>query len=255
MANSRRVVSSPTGLSPVAVSRASDLLLVRIQFNFRGTRNGAQPHRSPMHARCELSLQEGVRWPRSAQRNTTNRTDQGVIVPIGTSEPGFLLVGPTLSPIACNAEAVQILTFPNTPAKIRRLNTFLADKVRSSLVDRQAGESLDFVKEFKSGKRRYICRTFRLNSHDSEDGLAVAVLMERHSSGNTALSQISKQFDLTERERQTVELLLQGLTSKEIAARMSISPNTVKAFLRLVMVKMGVSTRSGIVGKVVGPQV
>jgi DNA-binding CsgD family transcriptional regulator len=48
--------------------------------------------------------------------------------------------------------------------------------------------------------------------------------------------------------------LLQGLTSKEIAARMSISPNTVKAFLRLVMVKMGVSTRSGIVGRVVGPQ-
>jgi DNA-binding CsgD family transcriptional regulator len=48
--------------------------------------------------------------------------------------------------------------------------------------------------------------------------------------------------------------LLQGLTSKEIAQRMGISPNTVKAFLRLVMVKMGVSTRSGIVGKIVGPK-
>jgi len=211
---------------------------------------------TPMHARCELSLQEEAGWPRSAQRNTTNRTGQGVIVPIGTSEPGFLLVGPTLSPIACNAEAVQILTFPNTPEKIRRLNIFLSDKVRSSLVDRQVGQSLEFVKEFKSGKRRYICRTFRLNSHENDDGgLAVAVLLERHSSGSTALSEISQQFDLTERERQTVELLLQGLTSKEIASRMSISPNTVKAFLRLVMVKMGVSTRSGIVGKVVGPQV
>jgi DNA-binding CsgD family transcriptional regulator len=32
---------------------------------------------------------------------------------------------------------------------------------------------------------------------------------------------------------------------------MGISPNTVKAFLRLVMVKMGVSTRSGIVGRFV----
>jgi DNA-binding CsgD family transcriptional regulator len=34
---------------------------------------------------------------------------------------------------------------------------------------------------------------------------------------------------------------------------MKISPNTVKAFLRIVMVKMGVSTRSGILGKVIGP--
>jgi DNA-binding CsgD family transcriptional regulator len=30
---------------------------------------------------------------------------------------------------------------------------------------------------------------------------------------------------------------------------MAISPNTVKAFLRMIMVKMGVSTRSAIVGK------
>jgi len=30
---------------------------------------------------------------------------------------------------------------------------------------------------------------------------------------------------------------------------MNISPNTVKVFLRLVMLKMGVTTRSGVVGK------
>jgi len=31
---------------------------------------------------------------------------------------------------------------------------------------------------------------------------------------------------------------------------MSISPNTVKAFLRLVMFKMGVTSRCGVVGKI-----
>ena len=41
-----------------------------------------------------------------------------------------------------------------------------------------------------------------------------------------------------------------GLSSKEIASRMSISPNTVKAFLRVIMVKMGVTSRSGVVGKI-----
>ena len=83
--------------------------------------------------------------------------------------------------------------------------------------------------------------------------MSSVLLLERYSSGSAALEQVAKQFDLTDRERETVELLLQGLTSKEIAIRMGISPNTVKAFLRLVMVKMGVSTRSGIVGRVSGP--
>jgi DNA-binding CsgD family transcriptional regulator len=45
--------------------------------------------------------------------------------------------------------------------------------------------------------------------------------------------------------------LVDGLTSKQIADRMTISTNTVKAFLRLIMIKMGVSTRAGIVGKAV----
>jgi len=58
-----------------------------------------------------------------------------------------------------------------------------------------------------------------------------------------------QQYNLTSRELQAVELLMDGLRSKEIALRMQISPNTVKAFLRLVMLKMGVSTRSGIVGR------
>jgi len=158
-----------------------------------------------------------------------------------------------LDPIACNAGAVQILTFPSAPEKIKKLNIFLTDKIRSGLVNRQSRESLEFVKEFKSGKRRYVCRSFRLDSHENQGAQpTVAVLLERYSSGVAALSQMSEQFALTERERETVELLLQGLTSKEIAMRMHISPNTVKAFLRLVMVKMGVSTRSGIVGRVVG---
>jgi DNA-binding CsgD family transcriptional regulator len=33
---------------------------------------------------------------------------------------------------------------------------------------------------------------------------------------------------------------------------MTVSANTVKAFLRLIMVKMAVSSRSGIVAKIIG---
>ena len=40
-----------------------------------------------------------------------------------------------------------------------------------------------------------------------------------------------------------------GLTNKQLAQQLNITPNTVKAFLRLVMVKMGVARRSGVVVK------
>jgi DNA-binding CsgD family transcriptional regulator len=76
-------------------------------------------------------------------------------------------------------------------------------------------------------------------------------MIERKSNESVTIAEISERFGLTAREQETVQFLREGFTSKEIAQRMSISPNTVKAFIRLVMVKMGVSTRSGIVGKIV----
>ena len=112
---------------------------------------------------------------------------------------------------------------------------------------------------FRSAKRTYLCRSFPLdvkahngNGSGTAAGLLV-VMLERRSNNTAKITEISDRFGLTTRERETVEYLLEGLTSKEIAQRMKISPNTVKAFLRLVMVKMSVSTRSGIIGRIVGP--
>ena len=75
-------------------------------------------------------------------------------------------------------------------------------------------------------------------------------MLERKSDGRTAVAALSRRFGLTAREEETVQLLVEGLTSKEIAMRMKISPNTVKGFIRLIMVKMNVFTRSGIIGKI-----
>ena len=64
------------------------------------------------------------------------------------------------------------------------------------------------------------------------------------------LFQTSQEFHLTHREQEVLRLLIMGLTNKEMAGRMGISANTVKAFVRLVTLKMGTSGRSGIVAKV-----
>jgi DNA-binding CsgD family transcriptional regulator len=169
------------------------------------------------------------------------------------SQSGFLLLDKSLGPVASNQEAIRILTYPNIPERIKRMDVFLGDKIRAGLVSRQSSSGLEFVKEFKSGRRRYFCRSFPVETNGKGMPLVAALLFERCSSSTTALAQVGQDFELTQREKETVELLIQGLTSKEIATRMKISPNTVKAFLRIVMVKMGVSTRSGILGKVIGP--
>lgn len=50
--------------------------------------------------------------------------------------------------------------------------------------------------------------------------------------------------DLTERELEVLELLVQGLSNSEIGARLGVSPNTVKNHLRSIYGKLDVSTRT-----------
>jgi DNA-binding CsgD family transcriptional regulator len=174
-------------------------------------------------------------------------------VSMAPSNNGFLLLDAGLNLIASNDPALQILCFPSETDRIKQPKVFLSDRVRTALIDHRTQGTPAFVKEFKSGKRRYICKSFQVDCNGRAPlQPAFAVLLERDAAASSGLSEISEQFDLTLRERETVEFLMQGLTSKEIATRMNISPNTVKAFLRLVMVKMKVSTRSGIAGKIAG---
>ena len=49
---------------------------------------------------------------------------------------------------------------------------------------------------------------------------------------------------LTQREREILALLADGFGNKQIAARLGISPNTVKTHLELLFDKLDVSTRT-----------
>jgi DNA-binding CsgD family transcriptional regulator len=52
--------------------------------------------------------------------------------------------------------------------------------------------------------------------------------------------------DLTVREAQIAGLAAEGLTNREIASRLFISPSTVEYHMNKVFVKLGVSRRSGL---------
>jgi DNA-binding CsgD family transcriptional regulator len=191
-----------------------------------------------------------VRWKEDFARK------KGTKVHTNPIRPGLIVTDASLAVIAYNGEALQILTYPAQPSEIRHLDSWLSNKIRSDLARRQS--PFRFVEEFRSARRKYLCRSFSLdlkanngNGAASGSGWQI-VMLERTSTDAVKLTQLSERFGLTAREQETVRHLLKGFTSKEIAQRMAISPNTVKAFLRLVMVKMNVSTRSGIIGQIVG---
>jgi len=151
-----------------------------------------------------------------------------------------------------NPEAANILVFPGQDG---RTNGALVDalprELQAALFKSESrSRSTSPAADFRSGKRRYRCRVFVLAPSGKPAQATTAILLERSTPGFRDLSALARQFRLTLREQETVELLTLGLTSKEIASRMNISPNTVKAFFRMVMTKMAVTTRAGIVGKI-----
>jgi DNA-binding NarL/FixJ family response regulator len=168
---------------------------------------------------------------------------------LAVSMPGLLLLGRQNDLMASNAEAIRILCYPEKPDKRRQLSLLVANKIPMELL--RAAASGNTIAEFLSGRRRYICSAHRLDVPGREKE-TTALLLERISSPEVTLYGICQKYNLTTREREAMGHLLRGLTSKEIAQQMRISPNTVKAFVHSAMTKMGVSTRAGLIGRIAG---
>ncbi len=174
--------------------------------------------------------------------------------PISQLSPlGFLVTDASLRLLFTNREAIAIMTYPlQSPVSLddafqKKISLRLVRAQRSPVKQTQCSIKL------KSGRRTYFCRVFRLQSNGiGSNGTGLLMVLERGKPGSLALSQVSEQFNLTHREQEAVALALQGLGNKEIAQHLDISPNTVKTYLNLAAIKMGVSSRSGIVTKVLG---
>lgn len=51
-------------------------------------------------------------------------------------------------------------------------------------------------------------------------------------------------FDLTERERVVLDLMVEGLNNTQIAGRLTVSPSTVKSHVSNILSKLGVASRT-----------
>lgn len=171
------------------------------------------------------------------------------------SAAGLLVMDSSLSLVSFNTEAMQILSYPGNIENLAGSEILLTEKIRSSLIAKQLSREPVFVRQFRSGRRRYFCRAFVIDSHNrSISENSIVVLLERSPSGFVPWSQLCQQFKLTKREQEVLGHLLQGMSSRGIANRMSVSPNTVKAFLRLIMIKMGVSSRTEVICRIMMTQ-
>ena len=166
-----------------------------------------------------------------------------------SDSPGILLLDTFRRPLYANDEAVLILSYPQTRHGNGHAANFLKQRIDSMLPERNGSPNPTFSTEFVSGRRHYQVRVFALKSNQDHLGPTMAVLLERKRE-HLDLLRAAREFHLTKREKEALELLMQGFTAKQIASRMDISPNTAKAFLRSVMFKTGASDRSGILAKI-----
>ena len=71
-------------------------------------------------------------------------------------------------------------------------------------------------------------------------------ILERFKPESFNFTEIFRHWHLNHREQEIIRLILTDCGNKEIAKHLGISINTVKAYMKLLMRKLGVHTRAGI---------
>lgn len=125
------------------------------------------------------------------------------------------------------------------------------------------GENKDgplFIEIIQSKKRQYAVwgSTFLNHLPDTSKGVDECLfLLMRITPFGPNLYLFAREHHLSRREREVVQLLLLDKSNKEIAGTLSLSPNTIKGYLKLLMRKLNVSSRAGIISRILteeGPQ-
>jgi len=166
---------------------------------------------------------------------------------------GFILADASLNLVCANSEALRILQ--------PKLNLGVppAKSLRQRLLElcKRFDLRSPFLVDFRSGRRLYVCRSYPLDlvwvprtTPVTTPRSLIAFLLERSHINGADTTQAARLYRLSQREKVALELLTLGLATKEIAQQMKVSPNTVKAFLRSVMGKTGVSTRMGLIKRI-----
>jgi DNA-binding CsgD family transcriptional regulator len=166
----------------------------------------------------------------------------------GRAKSGLILLDPAFRIVGLDRGAAAILDGADRLAAQRHIGLSVPQTILAALRRCPPGEDSSFRIPLQPGGVAYRCSTYQVESHIKSSRI-LALHLERCQSGPDTLDELSSDYRLTDREQEAFRGIALGLTTKEVAERMNISPNTVKAFLRLIMLKMSVNTRAGITAK------
>jgi len=174
-------------------------------------------------------------------------------------DPGLALVGAAAS-LAASAESrpdVIVLdpgrdVLPSLPVLLERAPRGAAPPVVVLLDDLEPDAG---ARALRGGARAVLARSatpeeIRAAVRASAAGLAslpagfAVELLDRHGGGGTHAPVESRGSGLTQREREILALLGEGLVNKAIAVRLGISDHTVKTHLAAIYEKLAVSNRA-----------
>ena len=176
---------------------------------------------------------------------------------------GLLVMDLSLKPIAYDRGAGAMLKAQSCTTLQSEPPLFPPREVLEMVSNLNAYDQSSIKVNFRMGNSEYTCTSYLLEvqekTQDQLDGKAgpgamVALYIEKIPSAIDAVSAVASKYNLTQREKEALSLLSMGFCSKKLAEKMNISPNTVKVFLRLIMLKMGVSTRGEIVAEIIQNQ-
>lgn len=98
----------------------------------------------------------------------------------------------------------------------------------------------------------YLCRGICLRNGKEIMKAKFLIILEKLKTRKNGSPELAKQmFYLSEKQMGIVNLLFKGYTNKEIANSLHIAEPTVKGHLQIIMAKMHVTTRTGVLSKVV----
>ena len=166
---------------------------------------------------------------------------------------GIILVDSSLNVIAADRAASVILDGSGPGNAVPRA---LPEVVMNVLLNRRPAEIMKAP--IRVCGTDYIVTSYVLEpmngrgpdwAHNAASKSVIALHLRKDALADDTLTDLAAAYKFTVREQEAFSGILTGLTTKELANRMNISPSTVKTFVRLVMIKMGVSTRAAIIAR------
>jgi len=114
----------------------------------------------------------------------------------------------------------------------------------------KGGQWEGHIDVLQSWRRKYTVRGILLSEQTpvpKRKEKSYLFIIERFKPESLNLTEVFRQWNLNHREQEIVRLILGDCGNKEIAKHLSISINTVKGYMKLLMRKVGAHTRAGII--------